>query len=85
MTVYHPGTRRSRGGPSRYGDYTIDVGTGKIDCPPEAEDEIAAALAEKYDLDPDCPAIRGETVNTCEVVKSDGEVCGRDRPCPYHD
>ena len=22
---------------------------------------------------------------TCEVVKSDGEVCGRERPCPYHD
>jgi hypothetical protein len=22
---------------------------------------------------------------TCEVVKSDGEVCGRDLPCPYHD
>lgn len=20
----------------------------------------------------------------CEVVKSDGEVCGRDLPCPYH-
>jgi hypothetical protein len=23
--------------------------------------------------------------DTCEVVKSDGEVCGRDLPCPYHD
>jgi len=23
--------------------------------------------------------------DTCDVVKSDGEVCGRDRPCPYHD
>lgn len=22
---------------------------------------------------------------TCEAVKSDGEVCGRERPCPYHD
>lgn len=22
---------------------------------------------------------------TCEEVKSDGEVCGRERPCPYHD
>ena len=21
---------------------------------------------------------------TCDVVKSDGEVCGRDLPCPYH-
>jgi len=22
---------------------------------------------------------------TCEVEKSDGEVCGREKPCPYHD
>lgn len=21
----------------------------------------------------------------CEEVKTDGEVCGRERPCPYHD
>lgn len=21
---------------------------------------------------------------TCEVVKNDGEVCGRELPCPYH-
>jgi len=23
--------------------------------------------------------------DTCDEVKADGEVCGRDRPCPYHD
>jgi hypothetical protein len=22
--------------------------------------------------------------DTCETVMSDGEVCGRDLPCPYH-
>jgi len=22
---------------------------------------------------------------TCEVEKSDGEVCGREKPCPYHE
>ena len=22
---------------------------------------------------------------TCGEVKSDGEVCGREKPCPYHD
>jgi len=26
-----------------------------------------------------------EDVGTCDEVKSDGEVCGRDLPCPYHD
>lgn len=32
--------------------------------------------------------IRGakdEDVETCDVEKSDGEVCGREKPCPYHD
>lgn len=27
----------------------------------------------------------GDDTGTCRVVKSDGEVCGRDRPCRYHD
>jgi hypothetical protein len=27
----------------------------------------------------------GDETETCTEVKSDGEVCGRDRPCPYHD
>ena len=26
-----------------------------------------------------------EPSGTCDEEKSDGEVCGRDRPCPYHD
>lgn len=25
-----------------------------------------------------------DDADTCEVVKTDGEVCGRDKPCPYH-
>lgn len=29
--------------------------------------------------------VRGSGVETCEEVKSDGEVCGREKPCPYHD
>lgn len=40
----------------------------------------AAAVAEYLDTaveDPDDPA-------TCQVVKADGDVCGRDLPCPYH-
>lgn len=23
-------------------------------------------------------------IETCDAVKSDGDVCGRDLPCPYH-
>jgi hypothetical protein len=25
-----------------------------------------------------------DDAETCDVVKSDGEVCGRELPCPYH-
>jgi hypothetical protein len=25
-----------------------------------------------------------DSTDTCEVMKSDGDVCGRDLPCPYH-
>lgn len=24
-------------------------------------------------------------LNSCDVTMSNGETCGRDRPCPYHD
>jgi len=27
----------------------------------------------------------GEGVEICEAEKSNGEVCGREKPCPYHD
>lgn len=26
----------------------------------------------------------GDDAETCDTVKSDGEVCGRELPCPYH-
>lgn len=29
--------------------------------------------------------VRGGGAETCEAVKSDGEVCGREKPCSYHD
>lgn len=35
------------------------------------------------DADPD--GSEGEGADTCEETKNDGEVCGRDRPCQYHD
>ena len=28
--------------------------------------------------------VEAEDVETCKEVKSDGEVCGREKPCPYH-
>jgi hypothetical protein len=42
----------------------------------ESTDGLDACSACVDDADPS---------GTCDVVKSDGEVCGRDRPCSYHD
>lgn len=46
----------------------------------EAGEAFARRFAANYGLDLD--DIRAEA--TCEVVKSNGEVCGRDLPCQYH-
>jgi len=39
---------------------------------------------EEYDLGDGADAL-GEQPDTCQVEKADGETCGRDRPCRYHD
>lgn len=50
-----------------------------------SENETAVrALASAYDLT--LADLRvGDSSDTCEVVKNDGDVCGRERPCSYHD
>jgi len=45
-----------------------------VGCGGEMEDVVREFLGVPAD-DPE----------TCQVVKSDGEVCGRNLPCPYHD
>jgi len=32
-----------------------------------------------------CSECATDSPETCDVVKGDGDVCGRERPCPYHD
>jgi hypothetical protein len=49
--------------------------------------------ADSYDVDPE-DLVVGDTddtdtqvddqPDTCDTVKADGEVCGRELPCPYH-
>lgn len=47
-------------------------------------DAAVEGLAKAYGTTAD--AIRvDEPPGTCDVVKSDGDVCGRSRPCHYHD
>jgi len=53
----------------------------------EASAEAAGRIAAAYDLS--LAALRvgdtDATADTCETVKADGDVCGRELPCPYHD
>lgn len=46
--------------------------------------EYASSPYEVRDDEYDEIAMRTRT-ETCQVEKSNGEVCGREKPCPYHD
>ena len=49
----------------------------------ESEDDRAVErLADAYGTTPE--DMRVDDGETCEVVKADGDVCGRELPCPYH-
>ena len=55
------------------------VRDGWVDLP---GDRHVRTLADAYDLSP--ADLRDDTAETCDTVKADGDVCGRDLPCPYH-
>ena len=97
MTVTHPiALRTDRRPPAyTYGSTTYRVfDEGRIDCPEHLEAEIAEALADRYgveaetlldgDSDVDADEDDVEAAGTCDTVKNDGDVCGRDLPCSYH-
>lgn len=44
----------------------------------EAAAEFDSEMADAEDLE-------DAEIEVCDVVKNDGEVCGRELPCPYHD
>jgi hypothetical protein len=52
------------------------------ECCPDPTRPIADSSVESLDSVAWCDDC-GPT-ETCEVVKNDGEVCGRELPCPYH-
>lgn len=56
-------------------------------CDELAEPYRPLANSSVTDEQPRCPSCAdGESgSDTCDVVKADGEVCGRSTPCPYHD
>jgi hypothetical protein len=52
---------------------------GTVELPTAAH---VRELAGAYGLDSEDLAV--DQSETCEVVKQDDEVCGRELPCPYH-
>jgi len=68
----------------------IEDGTFEID---ESDRSWLERWADGYGYEPNALIVdesdaAGDETNseasTCEAVKSDGEVCGRELPCPYH-
>jgi hypothetical protein len=58
------------------------------ECADSAGDGCAHPIGDSHvdaesDYCPDCTDAAESDL--CEAVKSDGEVCGRSRPCRYHD
>lgn len=60
----------------------------------DVPERVADALAARYGVEvadiadgeeTDSTPTDGDEIDTCETIKSDGEVCGRELPCPYHD
>lgn len=53
------------------------------DCEELSEPVRPLADSSVSDEQARCPTCAGER-NTCDTVKADGDVCGRELPCPYH-
>ena len=66
---------REENSPSRYGGSTFSSRPGD-------EVEVSDAVGER--LTRQKSYFERVEAGTCEVVKSDGDVCGRDLPCQYH-
>lgn len=64
--------------------YNINQDTGLVELESEQE---AQELADAYDVTREAidPGERDPAPMTCSTVKADGEVCGRELPCQYHD
>lgn len=64
------------------GDYQVVTDAdGRFDAESDAD---VKALATAYRTTPAEMRVGGDDPGTCDVTKADGEVCGRELPCPYH-
>jgi len=80
MRVVHPVALADDGVSDDYVDVGGELVPVEDDDTFEAPDAWVEAFADRYGVD--VATIAQE--QTCDVVKHDGEVCGRELPCPYH-
>lgn len=80
----HPRADDSVGGPPPSAVHVSRGETVAVDADGtfEAPERIGRAIAQRYGET--AASIRVEGTPTCDAIKSDGEVCGRDLPCRYH-
>jgi hypothetical protein len=90
MKIKHPRAGDGPGVPPARVDVNGESRVVDDDGTFEADGEAwLRRFAARHDVDPgdilveDGPPPDNEA-GTCDAVKSDGEVCGRDLPCPYH-
>jgi len=74
MRIQNPGSDGDDWVWIRGSRYAVEA--GEVDLPERA----AEALADSYETS----VSELQVTETCEVVKSDGDVCGRELPCSYH-
>lgn len=85
MEVTHPLANRDTSPPEAVSvapGESYDVVDGVVDVPDAAAERLADVWAARYDVD--AAALLDHGAATCDAVKSDGEVCGRELPCQYH-
>lgn len=89
MPLRHPHAVRDASPPSSVTvdgtDYPIAV-DGAVDCPDAVADRLVDAWRRRYGVERDDLVYEEDgPPDTCDVEMSNGDICGRDRPCQYHD
>jgi hypothetical protein len=89
MQVTHPQADRDAPVPAAVtcpdGETRHPDSDGVVEAPEDVAVALADAWADCYGVPPDGLLTHGDDEpDTCDTVKNDGEVCGREPPCPYH-
>jgi hypothetical protein len=86
MQVTHPQADRDAPVPAAVtcpdGETRRPDSDGVVKAPKDVAVALADAWADCYGVPPD--GLLHADPATCDTVKHDGEVCGRELPCPYH-